>query len=68
MPANMKPIILSFISIFDLFEFKKQTNIVKAEVKVNLLIGYFTPSQIEVARNFYKAKIVDDKKMGELLN
>ena len=64
----MKPIILSFISIFDLFEFKKQTNVVKAEVKVNLLIGYFTASQIELARNFYKAKIVDDKKMSELFN
>lgn len=64
----MKPMILSFISIFDVFEFKKQTKISKAEVKVNLLIGYFTPSQIDLARNFYKAKVVEDNRTVEFLN
>jgi hypothetical protein len=64
----MKPMILSFISIFDVFEFKKQTKIAKAEVKVNLLIGYFTPSQIELARNFYKAKILEDNRIVDFLN
>jgi hypothetical protein len=60
--------ILAFISIFDLFEFKKQANIINGEVKVNLLIGKFSPLQIDLAIKNYKAKIIDEIRANELLN
>jgi hypothetical protein len=45
----MQRITLSFRSIFVASEFKREANVMKAKVKVNLLIGEFTQQQIDLA-------------------
>ena len=64
----MKKIVLDFTSIFDVFEFKKQANVTEADVKVNLLIGNFTPLQIDLALNLFHAKVLDERRTQELIN
>ena len=64
----MQRVTLSFPSIFAVSEFKSQANVLKAEVKVNLLIGELTQGQINLALNNYKAKILDGHRTNELLN
>ena len=64
----MKTIVLDFTSIFDVFEFKKQANVTEADVKVNLLIGCFTPLQIDLALNLFHAKVLDERRTKDLLN
>jgi len=64
----MHRITLSFPSFFAVCEFKSKANVLKAEVNVNLLIGEFNQSQIALALNIYKAKILDEDRTNELLN
>ena len=64
----MQRITLSFRSIFVASEFKKKANVMKAKVKVNLLIGEFTQQQIDLALKNYKAKILNADRINELLN
>ena len=59
---------LAFISVLDLCDFLKENKVENAEIKVNLLIGDFSESQIYLAVANYKAKIVDKNKIRELLN
>ena len=59
---------LAFINVLDLCNFLRQTKVENAEVKVNLLIGDFSESQIYLAVATYKAKIVEKNKVLEILN
>ena len=59
---------LAFINVLDLCDFLKETDVQNAEIKVNLLIGDFSESQIYLAMVVFKAKIVDKNKIQEILN
>ena len=52
--------ILSFPSVFDLYDFKKQINIANSEAVVNRLTGHFTHEQIHLATTVFKAEVVKD--------
>ena len=54
----MQRITLSFRSIFVASEFKREANVMKAKVKVNLLTGEFTQQQIDVAVKIIKPKFL----------
>ena len=56
----MSRFILSFPSVFDLHDFKKQTNITNSEAVVNHLTGYFTQQEIELAKSVFKAEVVKE--------
>jgi hypothetical protein len=56
----MERMTLSFPSIFDLHDFKKEIQIANAIARVNLLTGYFTLDQLQVAKIEYKAEIIEE--------
>ena len=56
----MERMTLSFPSIFDLHDFKKEIQISNAIARVNLLTGYFTIDQLQVAKVDYKAEIIEE--------
>ena len=58
----MERMTLSFPSIFDLHDFKKEIQLSNATARVNLLTGYFTTQQLEVATNAYKAEIIEENR------
>ncbi len=49
---------LSFPSVFDLYDFKKEVQATHTEARVNLLTGCFTSKEVEIATTVYKAKLV----------
>ena len=59
---------LAFITVLDLVDFVRQAKIVNADIKVNLLIGEFSVSEIDLAVATYKAKIVKNNKIQEIFN
>lgn len=62
----MERMTLSFLSIFDLHDFKKEIQLSNATARVNLLTGYFTTQQLEVATTSYKAEIIKEKQEKNL--
>ena len=56
----MNRLILSFPSVFDLHDFKKQTNISNSEAIVNRLTGHFTQEELQLATTVFKAEVVKE--------
>lgn len=63
----MNRIILSFPSVFDLYDFKKQTNISNSEAIVNRLTGHFSQEQIELATKVFNAELVKELTVTNML-
>ena len=57
----MQRLTLSFPSVFDLHDYKKEIEATHMEARVNHLTGCFTPAQLEIALNNFKAEIVEKK-------
>lgn len=49
---------LSFPSVFDLHDFKKEIGTLPTEARVNLLTGHFSSEHLEKAIREYKAELV----------
>lgn len=56
----MNRLILSFPSVFDLHDFKRQTNVTHSEAIVNRLTGHFTQEELQIATTIFKAELVKD--------
>lgn len=55
----MSRLTLSFSSVFDLHDFKKEAKVSNSEAIVNRLTGYFTPQEIELAKTMYNAEVME---------
>lgn len=55
----MNRMTLSFSSVFDLHDFKKEAKVSNSEAIVNRLTGYFTPQEIELAKTVYNAEVME---------
>jgi hypothetical protein len=58
----MERLTLSFPSVFDLYDFKKDVEPTHTEARVNHLTGHFTTTQLEIATTVYKAKVIKEAK------
>jgi hypothetical protein len=58
----MERLTLSFPSVFDLHDFKKEVVTTHAEARVNLLTGCFTTKEVEIATTVYKAQLIKEKR------
>jgi hypothetical protein len=54
---------LSFPSVFDLYDFRKEVALTQAEARVNHLTGCFTAKELEIATTVYKAQLVTELKV-----
>lgn len=59
----MNRLTISFPSVFDLHDFKKETNISNTEARVNLLTGHFTEKELEIAIQVYHAEVIKENKV-----
>ena len=66
-PYPMNRLILSFPSVFDLYDFKKQTNISNSEAIVNRLTGHFTQEEIQIATTVFKAEVIKELQVARHL-
>ncbi|HZF65893.1 MAG TPA: hypothetical protein VEZ55_15465 [Chitinophagaceae bacterium] len=57
----MERLTLSFPSVFDLHEFKKEIEATHVEARVNHLTGSFTAKQLEIATTVFKAEVLRKK-------
>lgn len=57
----MERLTLSFPSVFDLHDFKRQAELTNSDARVNLLTAYFTHNQLEMATTVYQAEIIKKK-------
>ena len=55
----MSRMTLSFSSVFDLHDFKKEAKVSNSEAIVNRRTGYFTPQEIELAKTAYNAEVIE---------
>lgn len=53
---------LSFPSVFDLYDFKKEVEPNHTEARVNRLTGSFSTKELEIATKVYKAEVVKEIK------
>ena len=58
----MERLTLSFPSVFDLHDFKKEVELLHTEARVNHLTGHFTSKELEIATQVYKAQVVKEVK------
>lgn len=58
----MERLTLSFPSVFDLYDFKKEVATKQTEARVNNLTGHFTPQELEIATTVFKAELVKEFK------
>lgn len=58
----MERLTLSFPSVFDLHDFKKEVEPQHTEARVNHLTGHFSSKEVEIATVVYKAQIVKEAK------
>ncbi len=55
----MERLTLSFPSVFDLHDFKKEAKLGNTNARVNLLTGHFSSQQLEIATTVYRAEIIE---------
>ena len=55
----MNRMTLSFSSVFDLHDFKKEAKVSNSEAIVNRLTGYFSQQEIELAKRVYGAEVME---------
>lgn len=55
----MERLTLSFPSVFDLHDFKKEAKLGNSNARVNLLTGHFSSQQLEIATTVYRAEIIE---------
>jgi hypothetical protein len=58
----MERMTLSFPSVFDLHDFKKEVEPTHTEARVNQLTGHFSSKELEIATTVYKAELVKEMK------
>ena len=58
-------LVLYFPSVFDLYDFKKQTNISNSEAVVNRLTGHFTPEEVQLATTVFKAEVAKELSVSK---
>ena len=56
----MERLTLSFPSVFDLYDFKKEVAPPHTEARVNHLTGQFTNKELEIATSVYNAKVIKE--------
>ena len=59
----MNRVTISFPSVFDLHDFKKETNVSNTEARVNLLTGHFSQTELDIATQVYHAEIINENKV-----
>lgn len=59
----MNRVTISFPSVFDLHDFKKETNVSNTEARVNLLTGHFSQTELDIATQVYHAEIIKENKV-----
>ena len=55
----MNRMTLSFSSVFDLHDFKKEAKVSNSEAIVNRLTGYFSQQEIDLAKRVYGAEVME---------
>lgn len=58
----MERMTLSFPSVFDLHDFKKEVEPTHTEARVNHLTGHFSSKELEIATQVYHAEVVKELK------
>ncbi len=58
----MERLTLSFPSVFDLYDFKKEVEPSHTEARVNHLTGHFSSKELEIATVVYKAEVIKETK------